>query len=248
MVLRRDNNVSKGRIVGIARGRGAIQCIQETNVCRYNNMCRASMQAGAMHALCRAGGARVATAVSSPAALHTVGQSVRAQRNRDEFTGVAGAVRVTWTLARSVACCWRGLRREGCGRRMRRSAECSSGRCRLSPCCCRELLPRGYTRPRARACCGGRWRLCGRWSPELARAAQRGRAHGFTAWRPCPPPRKVRWQLLEKFQRASRAACRDEVGSGRCSGRRCVWHARCGPCAGAGHGVASRSLSMSFAH
>ena len=43
---------------------------------------------GARHALRRAGGARVATAVSSPAALHTVGQSVRAQGNRDEFTGV----------------------------------------------------------------------------------------------------------------------------------------------------------------
>ena len=100
------------------------------------------MHAGARHALRRAGGAGVAPARSSPAALHTVGQSVRAQRNRDEFTGVAGAVRVTWTLARSVACCWRGLRREGCGRRMRRSAESSSGRCRLSPCCCRELLPR----------------------------------------------------------------------------------------------------------
>ena len=53
------------------------------------------MQAGARHALRRAGGAGVATALSSPAALHTVGQSVIAQGNRDEFTGVNRRGRMT---------------------------------------------------------------------------------------------------------------------------------------------------------
>ena len=43
---------------------------------------------GARHALRRAGGAGAATTVSAPAGLHTVGQRVRAQGNRDEFTGV----------------------------------------------------------------------------------------------------------------------------------------------------------------
>ena len=43
---------------------------------------------GARHALRRAGGAGAATTVSAPAALHSVGQRVRAQGNRDEFTGV----------------------------------------------------------------------------------------------------------------------------------------------------------------
>ncbi len=45
------------------------------------------MQANARRALRRAGGACVATARGSPAALHTVGQIMRAQGNRDEFTG-----------------------------------------------------------------------------------------------------------------------------------------------------------------
>ena len=77
----------------IARGRSAIQycmynCIQKAHVSKYNKSCMASMQAGAGHALRRAGGAGAATTVSAPAALHTVGQRVRAQGNRDEFTGV----------------------------------------------------------------------------------------------------------------------------------------------------------------
>ena len=77
----------------IARGRCAIQycmhkCIQKANVSKDNKSCMASMQAGAGHALRRAGGAGAATTVSAPAALHTVGQRVRAQGNRDEFTGV----------------------------------------------------------------------------------------------------------------------------------------------------------------
>ena len=79
--------------VWIARGRSAIQycmheCIHKPNVSKYNKSCMASMQAGARHALRRAGGAGAATTVCSPAALHTVGQRVRARGNRDEFTGV----------------------------------------------------------------------------------------------------------------------------------------------------------------
>jgi len=46
------------------------------------------MQAGARHAVRRAGGAGAATTVSASGSLHTVGQRVRAQGNRDEFTGV----------------------------------------------------------------------------------------------------------------------------------------------------------------
>ena len=88
MVPVRNKKVRNGVMVGIARGRGAIQFIQRTNVCRVNKHKTASLHAGARHALRRAGGAGVAPARSSPAALHTVGQSGRAQGNQDEFTGV----------------------------------------------------------------------------------------------------------------------------------------------------------------
>ena len=79
--------------VCIARGRRAIQygmqkCIQKAKVPKYNKSCMPSKQAGARHALRRAGGAGASTTVSAPGALHTVGQRVRAQGNRDEFTRV----------------------------------------------------------------------------------------------------------------------------------------------------------------
>ena len=48
------------------------KCIQKANVSKYNKSCMASMQAGAGHALRRAGGAGAATTVSTPAALHIV--------------------------------------------------------------------------------------------------------------------------------------------------------------------------------
>ena len=178
------------------------------------------------------------TARSSPGALHTVGQSVRAHGGRDEFTGAER--RGVRSRSRYGVC--------RCSRRMHRSAACASGRCRLAPPGCRELGPRCCTRPRARACCSGRWRLSCRRSPELARAAPRGRAHGSTAGLPCRLARNGRPGQVEKLQRESCAAWRDGVWCGRCSRRRCVWPARCGPCAGAGHGLSSRSLPMSFAH
>ena len=137
------------------------------------------MQAGARHALRRAGGVGVATARSSPAALHTVGQNVRAHGGRDEFTGAE---------ARGL----RGRSRDGlchCGRRMRRSAACSIGRCQLAPPCRRELRPQCCTRPRVQGCCGGRWGLSCRRSSELARAAPRGRAYRSTARLRGPLPR-----------------------------------------------------------
>ena len=59
--------------------------------------------------------------------------------------------------------------------------------CQLASPCCRELGPRRCTRRRARACCGCRCPLSCRWSPELARAAPRGRAHGSTARLPFTP-------------------------------------------------------------
>ena len=92
------------------------------------------------------------------------------------------------------------------------------------------------------------WQVATVLSEDTGARTARGRAHGSTARLPFRPARKRRPGQVEKFQRESCAACRDEVWCGRCSGRRCIWPARCGPCAGAGHGFSSRSLPMSFAH
>ena len=143
-------------------------------------------------------------------ALHTVGQITRALGNRDEFTGAEMRITmrpadasVEGVLQRPLSTGASLLQRAGAAL-VHPAQGTGVVRVQLSTVVAVAVgaRTRRATRPRARV----NRSAPGSTSAQCAR-------------------------VLEKFRRASSAACRDELWSGRCRGWRCVRHARCRPCA-----------------